>query len=317
VIDAPRHRASDPAAAAEIKTGLEHPENTISADQSQWRDLLAERGIRVHPAADKLPMLSDEQLLELGDDIEANQLQHGIVLRHPTKKYPGPEDAKGAELVDGRNRIAAVVFKFRHDPDRLADRLNDLLYVDPPQVGCARIIGSDVDPWDYVLSVNLRRRHLPVEDRKRLAAELLKSKPDRSDRSLAKATGLSDKTIGLLRRDAEGRAEIPHAATRTDTAGRQQPATKPPQVSKEAQLRAMREAHANAQPAPGAAPASDAGRVQNAILNAYLALKAADNADLPAARRALNADQAALALDHIDGARARLRKLEAALRGDG
>src|SRR5262249_59247950 len=94
---------------------------------TSWRDSLAERGVRVNRAADKLPMLSDEQLLELGDDIEANQLRHGIVLRHPTKKYPGPEDTSGVELVDGRNRIAAVVLKFRNDPERLADRLNDLL----------------------------------------------------------------------------------------------------------------------------------------------------------------------------------------------
>lgn len=48
-----------------------------------------------------------------------------------------------------------------------------------------------------------------------------------SDRQLAEYIGVSGKTVGKYRLDLEGRAEIPHAETRTDTAGREQPARKP------------------------------------------------------------------------------------------
>lgn len=43
-----------------------------SAIKKSWRDV-----IPVHPAADMLPLLSDEELLELADDIKAHGLQSG------------------------------------------------------------------------------------------------------------------------------------------------------------------------------------------------------------------------------------------------
>jgi hypothetical protein len=316
VINAPLPPGLRPGGAAEVKAGSEHPENTISADKLQWRDLLAERGISVHPAADLFPMMPDDELESLARDIAENGLRQGVVLWISTRMpVQTAAAARGAMLLDGRNRLAAAVRALNGEPERLAETLDAALYVNP-QNG-ARLIGGEIDPWDFVISANLRRRHLSVDDRKRIAEELLRRRPQRSDRDIGRQVRLDHKTIGSLRAENERRGEIPHVSSRTDSAGRQQPATKPAQPGKEAQLRAMREAHANAQPSPGAAPASDAGRVQNAILNAYLVLKAADDADLRAARRALNADQASLALEHIEGARVRLGKLEAALRGDG
>src|SRR5262249_32762870 len=138
----------------------------------------------------------------------------------------------------------------------------------------------------------------------------LRQRPERSDRDIARQVRLHHTTIATgVRAGLERTGQISQLNQRVGSDGktREQPAARP--TSKEAQLRAMREAHTNAQPSAGAAPASDAGRVQNAILNAYLALKAADNADLRAARRALDADQVALALEHVDGARARLGSL--------
>ena len=59
---------------------------------------------------------------------------------------------------------------------------------------------------------------------------------ERSDLSAAKIANVSDKTVATVRRGLERRSEIPNIATRTDTAGRQQPAAKPPKPpSKEAQ----------------------------------------------------------------------------------
>lgn len=47
-----------------------------------------------------------------------------------------------------------------------------------------------------------------------------------SDREISRKCGVSDKTVGAVRAELVGRAEIPHVDTRIDSAGRQQPAAK-------------------------------------------------------------------------------------------
>jgi ParB-like chromosome segregation protein Spo0J len=51
---------------------------------------------RVHPTADVLPMMSDEELAELGEDIKSNGLKEPITF-----------DREGV-LLDGRNRLEAM-----------------------------------------------------------------------------------------------------------------------------------------------------------------------------------------------------------------
>ncbi len=66
------------------------------------------------------------------------------------------------------------------------------------------------------------------EFRERRAVEIaLKEFPKLSDREIARICAVNDKTVAAARADMVGRSEIPNAATRTDSAGRQQPATKP------------------------------------------------------------------------------------------
>jgi hypothetical protein len=55
----------------------------------------------------------------------------------------------------------------------------------------------------------------------------LKATPEASNRTIAADLGVDHKTVGGVRDDLESGGEIPHASTRTDTAGRQQPARKP------------------------------------------------------------------------------------------
>jgi len=50
----------------------------------------------IHPAADALPMMPDEELVKLGEDIEAHRL-----------KEPIKFDAEG-RVLDGRNRLEAM-----------------------------------------------------------------------------------------------------------------------------------------------------------------------------------------------------------------
>jgi hypothetical protein len=60
-----------------------------------WRQHL-----KIHPAADLFPLMSESELKELAEDIEKNGLQVQIVL--------GKNDLHGLVLSDGRNRLDAM-----------------------------------------------------------------------------------------------------------------------------------------------------------------------------------------------------------------
>jgi hypothetical protein len=78
----------------------------------------------------------------------------------------------------------------------------------------------------FVISANLRRRHLTPEKKRELIAKLLKTEPEASDRQIGASVAVDHKTVGSVRAELEGRGEIPHVETRTDSKGRKQPAAK-------------------------------------------------------------------------------------------
>jgi hypothetical protein len=81
--------------------------------------------------------------------------------------------------------------------------------------------GYDVgDPYAYVVSANIRRRHLTTAQKGELIEVLLKAKPERSDRATAKIAQVSDKTIGKVRERLEATAEIPQLEKRVGEDGR-------------------------------------------------------------------------------------------------
>jgi hypothetical protein len=190
-----------------------------------WRDR-----IKVHPAADEFPMLEGDDLVALGEDIKANGLRQPIVFctdsaRPDLNVKPyigGPFDqvhkAKKAlqlQLIDGRNRFAAM-----QTVGILDERLDAV-------ITNAKILwGDDISPEEFVISANVRRRHLTADKKRELIAKLLKLKPERSDRETAKIANVSDKTVGALRAELEQRAEVPHVDKRTDSKGRSQPSHK-------------------------------------------------------------------------------------------
>lgn len=92
----------------------------------------------VHPAANLFPMLPDEELKDLAADIADNGLQHPIVML-------------GAHLLDGRNRWRAC----------------ELAGVEPK----LRDWSGD-DPVAYVVSANLKRRHLDASQRAMVAGRI-------------------------------------------------------------------------------------------------------------------------------------------------
>lgn len=115
-----------------------------------------------HPIAELFPMLPDDELQELAEDIKQRGLIHPIVL-----------DAEG-RVIDGRNRLAAC---------GLAEV--------PPVF--ARYEGDDPD--GYVFAVNISRRHLSKGQRAVLTARwCLVSK--QTQRSAAEQAGLTAGRVG-------------------------------------------------------------------------------------------------------------------------
>jgi hypothetical protein len=88
--------------------------------------------VTVHPFANEYPLLDDDQLASMAEDIAANGLRFPIVL-----------EPNQGQLVDGRNRLAAC---------ELAG-VEPAFYTDPSLV-------DDDAISDYILSVNVENRSL-------------------------------------------------------------------------------------------------------------------------------------------------------------
>src|SRR5262245_45537981 len=106
-----------------------------------WRDL-----IRVHPAADLFPMMSDDELRVLGKDIRKKGLNSAVILW--ANEAGGPID--DYQLLDGRNRLEAL--------ERVGLRIimgDSGLVTD----GGTRLSISEtkLDPYEYVISANILR----------------------------------------------------------------------------------------------------------------------------------------------------------------
>src|SRR5262245_45570416 len=153
-------------------------------ERKSWRDV-----IKVHPAADLFPMMSEQELRELGEDIKKHGLRHPISIT-TISDYGTQEiwqDAASYVLLDGRNRLdamelAGIPFTLSFCKSNMRSRSSSkhwwmVLNVSDPgdtewdpvaryQLHDGRWIVGDVDmpvisdPYDYVLSLNVHRRHL-------------------------------------------------------------------------------------------------------------------------------------------------------------
>jgi ParB-like chromosome segregation protein Spo0J len=101
-----------------------------------WRD-----HIKVHPAADLFPTMTDAELRELGEDIKKHGMNVHIVVTR---------DDEGM-LVDGRNRLAAMEMVGM----KVIDDHGDLDYSIP----CRYL---DHDPYEYVVSLTISVSHIRV-----------------------------------------------------------------------------------------------------------------------------------------------------------
>ena len=252
----------------------------------------------------------------------------------------------------------------RFAPDMLVDGLRNPVEIIWRNIGTGEIF----DPVAYIISANLRRRHLDESQRALVAAKIatlrqgartdLASIEAKSQSAAADLLNVSRSSVQRAREVIDrgapnivsaverGEVSVSAAATAVKAAPKdtqqnwsaddikriaKEATRNPPPLSQGDETRDDRvtalaerarqevtpgeQVHAEAAATLAPTP-SDAGRIQNAILNAYLALKATDNADLRASRRGLDAIQIDQALEYIEGSFGRLRKLQAALRGE-
>ena len=198
-----------------MQAGTARRADDFTVTTTNWRDILP-----VHPAADLFPLMSESELRELGEDIETNGLQSPIIIHD-------------GRLLDGRNRLDAMALMgLSFEIEKYKQKYKLLGFQVPFTGGIRHLTDADPDPYAYVVSANLHRRHLTAEQKRDLIEKLLKAKPEASDRTIAKQTKVDHKTVGKARAELEGRGDIPHVENRTDSKGRQQPATKPKATSK-------------------------------------------------------------------------------------
>ena len=182
-----------------------------NARRASWRDHL-----KVHPAADLFPLMSEDELRELGEDIKKNGLKLPILYC----AAPGDENGKPA-LIDGRNRIAAMELVgiatvnekgIVVDKDGAVYNGTGLAY--PTYAGV-------LDPYELVLSLNIHRRNLTQEQRRELIAKIIKVKPEASDRAIAKQVKRDHKTVAKVRKKLESTGEVSPVQTRVGADGKQ------------------------------------------------------------------------------------------------
>lgn len=183
-----------------------------------WRDVLP-----VHPAAELFPMMSPDELKALGADIKANGLREAVVVY---EERAGGKCSRS--VLDGRNRLDAMELAGIETTTPGRGRKFELFVL--PRAPSALVDGvhvvSDIDPWAYVLSANVHRRHLTAEQKREIVATVLKAQPEKSNRAIGRETKTHHTTVGAVRGELEGRGEISHVETVTDSKGRQQPARK-------------------------------------------------------------------------------------------
>jgi hypothetical protein len=178
--------------AAAIEAANASAKAVLSKFDEQRHGKPSKKKFEFHPLAVLFPLLEGDEFKILVEDIR----RHGQ--REPIVLYQG-------RVLDGRNRARAC------KAAGVAPRYEEF---------------SGRDAAAYVISANIRRRHLTTEQRRDLIAKLLKDDPGRSDRQVAETVKASPSTVGTVRAKMEESGDVSKLDTRTDTTGRRQPAKK-------------------------------------------------------------------------------------------
>ena len=141
------------------------------------------------------PLVQPYQYLPQPSDADYERLKKSI--REAGGLWPGHEivvDENGV-ILDGytRERVCAEL-----------------------ELPCPRRVRTDLTSEDekfaYIVNVNMARRHLTIDQKRQLTTEYLRRFPEKSNRAIAAEVGLADKTVGVVRHEAEASAEITQTA---------------------------------------------------------------------------------------------------------
>ena len=174
--------------------------------RKSWRDIYP-----VHPAADVFPMMTEEELRDLGKDIKKNGLRQPVVLWREVMGYRNPDEASPEKsklyLLDGRNRLDAMELVGLSTVTRQGQLRPERKLVSAKRFA-ARMAseglsdfeersGDVPDPTAYVISANIKRRHLSKKQQADLIVKVVES---------AKSTDLA-KMAKSVKRTNNGRVQ--------------------------------------------------------------------------------------------------------------
>jgi transcription elongation factor Elf1 len=165
-------------------------ETTIAAPKE------APQALEFHPLANIFPLLEGAEFDELVADIKTRGLIEPVVVY---------EDM----TLDGRNRV------------RACEAAGVEVKTEPFE-------GDEASARAFVISKNIHRRHLTGKQRRDAIAALLKAQPEKSNRQIAQATGVSHPYVAKVRSEMEEAGDVETVTTSIDTKGRKQPARKTP-----------------------------------------------------------------------------------------
>ena len=87
---------------------------------------------------------------------------------------------------------------------------------------------TEAEKLTHARKLNMARRHLTNKQRRILIQDQLKATPEKSDRQIAEALGVSQPTVSTQRAELEQTGDVKKFITSTDTLGRKQPRTRKP-----------------------------------------------------------------------------------------
>lgn len=133
------------------------------------------------------------------------------------------DDDVGGELslLDGRNRLDAmekVGIQFYSTLKEIRTPNGNTLSKTLP--GPPGLYALKTNPYAFVLSANINRRHLTAEQKRDLIAKVLKATPEKSNRQIASVVKADDKTVAKVRTELEATADIPQLTKTTGADGK-------------------------------------------------------------------------------------------------
>lgn len=214
-----------------------HMAKTTLIGIARWRD-----HVKIHPAAELFPAMTEDELRVLGEDIRDNAMVAPLVFWRPTE--PGQDvralhaaemadwhdpNLHGAFLIDGRSRLDACELVGLPTLHQSANHLSVTGH--PVEI----VYEHEVDPFDFVVSANIRRRHLTPEQKRELIAACLQGMPERSDRDIGELVKADHKTVGKVRRQEIAKGAIAAIDATVGSDGRTRRTGTPKQQARAAQ----------------------------------------------------------------------------------